>query len=256
MQQSTDGVTWQDKGKVVVGHYLNVWFESEHEEWSEAALADTLAGSIYYVRVSRTGSTSYADITVDNSVQIGLSVCELVNSAFEEHFQITFAPHDDEKGTILGLSPHGSAYTKTRAAALDACTTRELLASRFALLQTPLKHQPVIHDKPPSRPATFGVSSNDDTIYQHVNQMAENVRKQEENRRRKDADPDSVPDKQEEEKSWFERYWVCCTQPSLFYTPCLVGRFHFQLHFITNTTTPTAVHRDGLPLYAPARRCS
>ena len=218
-QYSIDGQRWHNKGRLSVGRMLNVWFEPEEAVWADKAAEELAHSGIFYLRVSQQPSAAYDELSVENTVQVGVSACELVNAAFAEHYQVTFAPHDDEKRTVLGFAPFGSAYSKTRASHLDACTRADdgsaalpNLASRFALMGRPLAHAPVIHDKPPSRTATFGVASSDDGIYAAQNTAAEAARKKaeaEKARRESSGEGGQQEAEEPQEKSFFERYWVC-----------------------------------------------
>ena len=129
MQYSLDGSKWSEKGFLWVGEMYQIGFDGSFEEWN--SIQDLGTKTQYYVRIAQTPADDFSGMTSANSVQVGVSTCELINSAFSEHFRVTFAPHDDNKKRIVGLAPYGSAYVKTRATALDACTSEALKQDRL-----------------------------------------------------------------------------------------------------------------------------
>eukprot|EP01060_Flectonema_neradi_P009673 TRINITY_DN16892_c0_g1_i1.p1 TRINITY_DN16892_c0_g1~~TRINITY_DN16892_c0_g1_i1.p1 ORF type:complete len:273 (+),score=58.22 TRINITY_DN16892_c0_g1_i1:52-870(+) len=201
MQYSLDGKEWNEKGFLWVGELYQIGFEGSFDSWSNTdALGET---AHYFVRIAQTPAEGFSEMTAENSVQIGVSTCELINSAFSEHFRVTFAPHDDNKKRIVGLAPYGSAYVKTRAMALDACTSDSLKEERLSKVES-TRHQVIMADRPPRRPAIFDKNSKEESIYTtQVNQQAEKARKE---KQRKERLERGEPAEEPQEKSFFEKY--------------------------------------------------
>ncbi|KAJ9472684.1 hypothetical protein DIPPA_03203 [Diplonema papillatum] len=194
VQYSFDGEKWKDKGTIMVGR--QVWFEDAFKSWPTEDVAAIASSQRYFIRVA-------ADAAAPDSshqLMLSVSVCELVNAAFAEHYRVTFAPHDDNKNVIIGLAPYGAAYTKVLSPLYDACASRQVFDERLSKISQAPTHSVVLADSPPQRPATFSAGARDDALFEPpVNKQAKRVEKE------RAAENGEAPPP--EEKSWWERNW-------------------------------------------------
>eukprot|EP01064_Diplonema_japonicum_P032308 TRINITY_DN602_c0_g2_i1.p1 TRINITY_DN602_c0_g2~~TRINITY_DN602_c0_g2_i1.p1 ORF type:complete len:322 (+),score=85.22 TRINITY_DN602_c0_g2_i1:104-967(+) len=212
---SSDNVNWKSKGFLMVGDAYQVWFEGAFQEWDKEEVTKIVEGDKYYLRISKTPRETLGE----EFIQLTVSVCELVNSAMSEHYHVIFSPHNDLKGVLVGVAPFGAAYTKIRSPSLDACTSPEMLLSRYETLADSEKkffsHSLVVADRPPHRPATFGPNTKDEPIFQ---QPTNAQSKRQEARQKAESTGEHIPEEREQpETTWFQKYWLYIVIAAMFF---------------------------------------